>query len=77
MSGVRSRWQMRLLLPLSLGVADGILSALTLASGAVLHGRGLDVWLAVRVGIVSLVTAVFTGCRRLSSRRRWHRGTAC
>ncbi|MFD2474818.1 hypothetical protein [Amycolatopsis silviterrae] len=25
-----------------------------------LHGRGLDVWLAVRVGIVSLVTAVFT-----------------
>lgn len=50
----------RFLLPLSLGVADGILSALTLASAAVLHGRGLDAWLALRVGIAAFVSAIFT-----------------
>lgn len=53
-------WRRRLLLPISLGIADGILNALTLASAAVLHGRGLDAWLAVRVGIVAFVSAIFT-----------------
>lgn len=53
-------WLERYLLPLSLGVADGIVNALTLASGAVLSGTGLDVVLALRVGAVALVTAVFT-----------------
>lgn len=53
-------WRTRLLLPLSLGVADGILNALTLASAVVLHGRGLNAWLATRVGIVSFVSAIFT-----------------
>jgi hypothetical protein len=49
-----------LVLPLSLGVADGILNALILASATVLHGRGLDAWLATRVGLVALVSSVFT-----------------
>jgi VIT1/CCC1 family predicted Fe2+/Mn2+ transporter len=48
------------LLPLSLGIADGIVNALILASGAVLHGTDLDVPLALRVGTVALVTALFT-----------------
>ena len=56
----RGRWRERLLLPLSLGTADGILSALTLASARVLHGDGLDGWLSLRVGTVALVSAVFT-----------------
>ncbi|MDN5765021.1 MAG: hypothetical protein L0H96_06255 [Humibacillus sp.] len=53
-------WRRRLLLPLSLGIADGILNALTLASAAVLHGRGLDAGLATRVGMVAFVSAIFT-----------------
>jgi hypothetical protein len=56
----RNGWRTRLLLPLSLGIADGILNALTLASAAVLHGRGLTAWLATRVGIVAFVSAIFT-----------------
>lgn len=50
----------RLLLPMSLGIADGILTALTLASAAVLHSRGLELWLAVRVGVVAFISALFT-----------------
>lgn len=53
-------WSRRLLLPLALGVADGILNALTLASATVLRGRGLGVELALRVGAVALVSALFT-----------------
>lgn len=49
-----------LLLPLTLGVADGILNALILASATVLHGRGLGIGLALRVGTVALISAVFT-----------------
>lgn len=48
------------LLPTSLGVADGILNALTLASSSVLHAHGLTVALAARVGAVAAVTSVFT-----------------
>lgn len=48
------------LLPLSLGVADGIINALTLASATVIHGTGLTVVLALRVGAVALVSSVFT-----------------
>lgn len=52
-----NRW----LLPLALGLSDGILNALVLASSAVLRGTvGMSVTLAVRISIVALVTAVFT-----------------
>lgn len=60
MSVGHEQWRVRLLLPLSLGLGDGILNALTLASAAVLHGRGLNLWLATRVGIVAFVTSIFT-----------------
>lgn len=50
----------QLILPLSLGIADGILNALILASATILHGEGLTLGLAVRVGLVALVTSVFT-----------------
>lgn len=53
-------WMGRFLLPLSLGIADGIVNALTLASAAVLHGGGLTVSLALRVAAVALVSSVFT-----------------
>ena len=49
------------MLPLALGISDGILNALTLASAAVLRQHGiLDASLALRVAVVSLVTTVFT-----------------
>jgi VIT1/CCC1 family predicted Fe2+/Mn2+ transporter len=49
------------LLPLSLGLADGILNALTIATGVVLHGaRDLDISLAGRVALVAFVTSGFT-----------------
>ncbi|MFC4242913.1 hypothetical protein ACFOYW_05980 [Gryllotalpicola reticulitermitis] len=49
-------------LPLVLGVTDGILNALTLAAGAILRGTGdgLNIELAGRVGAASCVTAAFT-----------------
>lgn len=49
-------------LPLVLGVTDGILNALTLAGGAILRGGddGLSLLLALRVGAAALVTAAFT-----------------
>lgn len=53
-------WRTRLLLPLSLRIADGILNALILASAAVLHGRGLTAWRGTRVGTVAFVSAIFT-----------------
>jgi VIT1/CCC1 family predicted Fe2+/Mn2+ transporter len=53
-------WAERFLLPLSLGIADGIVNALTLASSAVIHGSGLTVTLALRVAAVALVSSVFT-----------------
>lgn len=43
-----------------LGVCDGVLNSLTLASAAVLRGSGLTVALAVRVGVVALVSTWFT-----------------
>jgi len=54
------RWLRRYLLPLSLGIADGIISALTLASSAVIHGRGLTISLALRVAAAALISSVFT-----------------
>ncbi|MGN6446097.1 hypothetical protein, partial [Amnibacterium sp.] len=49
------------LLPLALGITDGILNALTLGAGAVLRGAGgIDFGLALRVGVAALVTAGFT-----------------
>ncbi|MBA8792921.1 VIT1/CCC1 family predicted Fe2+/Mn2+ transporter [Friedmanniella endophytica] len=60
MSGLRGSWRQQYLLPLSLGLADGIVNALTLASASVLHGRGLGVSLGLKVGAVALVSAVFT-----------------
>jgi len=49
-------------LPLVLGLTDGLLNALTLAAAAILGGAagGLSVSLALRVGIAALVTAGFT-----------------
>jgi VIT1/CCC1 family predicted Fe2+/Mn2+ transporter len=48
-------------LPLSLGVSDGILNALVLATAAILHGAAqITVSLALRVGCVAFVTAVVT-----------------
>lgn len=56
---MRRHLSRRYLLPLVLGISDGILNALTLASSSVITGRGLSVTLAVRVGVVALVSAVF------------------
>jgi VIT1/CCC1 family predicted Fe2+/Mn2+ transporter len=58
-SGV-SRWLRRFLLPLSLGIADGIINALTLASATVIHGTGLTISLALRVAAVALISSIFT-----------------
>jgi VIT1/CCC1 family predicted Fe2+/Mn2+ transporter len=44
----------------ALGVSDGILNALTLASARVLGGVGLDLELGVRVGVVAFSSAVVT-----------------
>ena len=60
MSSYGRPWSEHYLLPFSLGLADGIVNALTLASATVLHGRGLTAWLGLRVGAVALVTAAFT-----------------
>lgn len=49
------------MLPLVLGITDGILNALILAAGAVLRSAtGVSASLAVRVGCVAFVTAAFT-----------------
>ena len=53
-------WSRRFLLPLSLGIADGIINALTLASATVVHGTGLSVDLALRVAAVAFVSSIFT-----------------
>lgn len=45
---------------MALGVSDGILNALTLASAAVLRGVGLSLNVSVRVGIVAFTSAVLT-----------------
>jgi VIT1/CCC1 family predicted Fe2+/Mn2+ transporter len=51
----------RWMLPFSLGVSDGILNALILASAPLFHGgSSITVGLAMRVGCVAFVTAVFT-----------------
>lgn len=48
-------------LPLVLGITDGILNALTLAAGAILRSvDGVSGSLALRVGCAALVTAAFT-----------------
>jgi hypothetical protein len=49
------------LLPIALGFSDGILNALVLGASAMLHGGNrITIDLAYRIGVVSLVTAVFT-----------------
>jgi hypothetical protein len=49
-----------MLLPLSLGFADGILSALTLASSSLVSGGpGVSAGLALRIAVASLLTAGF------------------
>ena len=55
--GGRSRAS--LVLPLALGVSDGILTALILAGGTVLRGSGLTLTLALRVAAVAFVSIVF------------------
>ena len=56
----RSRPTGRLVFATALGVSDGILNALTLASATVLRGVGLSLGLSARVGIVALASAVVT-----------------
>ena len=56
----RLRPRGRVLFAVVLGVSDGILNALTLASATVLHGVGLDLDLGVRVGVVAMASAWFT-----------------
>jgi VIT1/CCC1 family predicted Fe2+/Mn2+ transporter len=49
------------MLPLTLGLSDGIFNALILASAAVIDdARGVTVELAMKVGCVAFVTAFFT-----------------
>ncbi len=50
------------MLPLVLGISDGILTALALAAGAILHQAGgrLSLAFACRVGAAACVTAAFT-----------------
>lgn len=50
----------RLLFATALGVSDGILNALTLASARILHGVGLDVSLGARVGVAAFASAIVT-----------------
>jgi hypothetical protein len=50
-----------LLLPLALGLADGILNALTLASGSLVGDGGhVTAGLSVRISVAALVTAGFS-----------------
>lgn len=56
----RVRPRTRLLFATALGVSDGILNALTLASATVLHGVGLNMELGARVGAVAFCSAVLT-----------------
>ncbi len=60
MSPRSGRTRASLLLPLALGVSDGILTALILAGATVLRGSGLTMSLALRVGAVAFVSVVFT-----------------
>lgn len=60
MTSALRRWAGRFLLPLSLGIADGIVNALMLASATVIHGAGLTVSLALRVAAVAFVSSAFT-----------------
>lgn len=56
----RRRPRESLVLPLALGLSDGILNALVLASGALLRRKHeVTVVLGVRVGVAALVTAAF------------------
>ena len=51
----------RILLPVALGLADGVLNALTLASASLVGGNAhVTVGLAVRISIAALVTAGFS-----------------
>ncbi len=54
-------WGRRWTLHLALGFTDGILTALVLASAAILHGdKGITVEVALKVGCVAFVTSIFT-----------------
>jgi predicted membrane protein (TIGR00267 family) len=60
--GQRIRARSDRLLPFALGLSDGILNALILASAAVLHSSsgGLTIALAAKVAVVALLTSLFT-----------------
>lgn len=60
MTSPGTTWRQKYLLPFSLGIADGIVNALTLASSSVLHGKGLTPTLGLKVGAVAFVSAIFT-----------------
>jgi len=54
-------WRAQSLLPVSLGLADGILNALTLGSASLLgSGVRLTIGLALRISVAAVVTAAFS-----------------
>ncbi|WP_233424715.1 hypothetical protein [Mycolicibacter heraklionensis] len=57
---IRVRSRGRVLFATALGVSDGILNALILASATVLRGVGLNLGLGARVGVVALCSALLT-----------------
>jgi hypothetical protein len=49
-----------LLMPVALGLADGLMNALTLAGGTIVNSaRGIDIGLALRIAAFALATAAF------------------
>lgn len=56
----RMRRAGRLPFAMALGISDGILNALILASGTVLRGVGLSLGLSIRVGVVALCSSLVT-----------------
>jgi hypothetical protein len=56
----RLRPRGRLTFALALGLSDGIINALTLASATVLRGVGLSYGLSARVGVFAFASAVLT-----------------
>ena len=57
---VRVRTHGRMLFATALGVSDGILNALILASATVLRGVGVNLALGARVGVVALCSSLLT-----------------
>ncbi len=60
MKGMRALFRYGILLPIVLGLADGILTALTLAAGRLVHtGQGISVGFALRIAAGALAAGAF------------------